>query len=195
VQLQSDYPGSTGDQPGKCCQKIAPFVSSSSIIMDVCAVKSYPMDIMKKYLAPDIQILGSHPLFGPDSVKDSMQGHTMIICPVRINSDSLQATKKWRNFGIQLIEMTADEQDRLMAWTLALAHFWESSLVELPLPDTEIATRDYQNLIQLMKKINRDTWDLFEDMHAFNPYTREMREAMVKSLNRLKEKLDHSQIH
>jgi prephenate dehydrogenase len=119
----------------------------------------------------------------------------MIICPARINDESLESVKKfWTSFGIRLIEMTPDEQDRLMAWTLAMTHFLGRSLVELPLPDTGIATRDYQNLIQLMRKINRDTWDLFEDMHRFNPYTKEMRESIVGAMNRLKEQLDKSQI-
>jgi prephenate dehydrogenase len=175
--------------------RMAPLVSGNSVIMDVCAVKKYPLSILEKCLAPDIQILGSHPLFGPDSVKENMREHLMIICPVRINQESLQNVKNfWDDFGIQLIEMTPDEQDRLMAWTLAMTHFLGRSLAELPLPDTTIATRDYQNLIHLMKKINRDTWDLFEDMHRFNPYTKEMREAIVGTMDRLKKQLDKSQI-
>jgi prephenate dehydrogenase len=145
---------------------------------------------------PDkVQIVGSHPLFGPDSVKESMQGHVMIITPYRISDNNLKQIKKfWEVFGIKIVEMTPDEQDRLMAWTLAMTHFIGRSLNGLPLPETTIATRDYRNLIDLMKKINRDTWELFEDMHRYNPYTVEMRKLLIESMEQMKEKLDNSQI-
>jgi prephenate dehydrogenase len=179
----------------KVTRDIAPLLSDKTIIMDVCAVKTYPLGILEKYLPADVSILGSHPLFGPDSVKENMQGHLMILCPGRIDPQNLQRVKNfWSGFGIELREMTPDEQDRLMAWTLAMTHFLGRSLKDLPLPDTTIATRDYQNLIHLMKKINRDTWDLFEDMHLYNPYTREMRQRLVESMQDLKMKLDRSQI-
>ena len=179
----------------KVTRDIAPLLGGNTIIMDVCAVKTYPLGVLEKYLPADISILGSHPLFGPDSVKENMQGHLMILCPTRINPKDLQRVKDfWSGFGVELREMTPDEQDRLMAWTLAMTHFLGRSLKGLPLPDTAIATRDYQNLIHLMKKINRDTWDLFEDMHLYNPYTREMRQLLVESMQDLKLKLDRSQI-
>ena len=163
--------------------------------MDVCAVKTYPLQVMAKHFSNEVQILGSHPLFGPDSVKESMHDHLMIITPYRISDKNLKQIKKfWKRFGIAIIEMTPDEQDRLMAWTLALTHFLGRSLNGLPLPETTVATRDYRNLIELMKKINRDTWELYEDMHRYNPYTVEMRNLLFESMVQMKEKLDKSQI-
>lgn len=150
--------------------------------------------MMAKHFSDKVQIIGSHPLFGPDSVKESMQDHLMIITPYRISDTNLNQIKNfWEGFGIQIIEMTPDQQDRLMAWTLALTHFLGRSLNGLPLPETTVATQDYRNLIELMKKINRDTWELYEDMHRYNPYTVEMRNLLLESMAQMKEKLDKSQ--
>jgi len=179
----------------KVCMEIRPHISNQTVIMDVCAVKTYPSNILLKNFNSSVQILGSHPLFGPDSVKETMQDHLMIVTPYRISDTNLKRVKKfWGSFGIKIIDMTPDEQDRLMAWTLAMTHFIGRSLNGLPLPETTIATRDYRNLIELMRKINRDTWELFEDMHRYNPYTVEMRNLLFESMRQMKEKLDTSQI-
>ncbi len=174
--------------------QISGLVAPGTIIMDVCAVKQYPLSVLQEKLPPDIQIFGSHPLFGPDSVQDSMEGHVMITSPVRISSHSLKMVQDfWQGFGIRLVEMTPQEHDRLMAWTLGLTHFLGRGLKHLPLPATDVATRDYQNLIQLMEKINRDTWELFLDMQRYNPFTADMRRKLIQSLNNLKDELDEQE--
>jgi prephenate dehydrogenase len=177
------------------CQEMKPHVPNDSIIMDVCAVKSYTLKVMSNCFSDKVKILGTHPLFGPDSVQESMRDHLMILTPYRISKNKLKQIKKfWESFGIKIIEMTPDEQDRLMAWTLAMTHFLGRSLNGLPLPETNIATQDYRNLINLMEKINQDTWELYEDMHRYNPYTVEMRTLLLESMQQMKEKLDKSQI-
>lgn len=172
-------------------QRIAPLLPAGTVVMDVCAVKQYPMRVLEEHLAETVQIVGSHPLFGPDSVRNSLSGHLMLITPRRVSeSDYRNVRQLWENRGVRLIEMDADEQDRLMAWTLALTHFLGRGLVRLPLPQTAIATKDYLGLIRLTEKINRDTPELFQDMHRYNPYTREMRERLLKAFSDLKDELD-----
>ncbi|MBN2365554.1 MAG: prephenate dehydrogenase [Calditrichaeota bacterium] len=171
--------------------KISDLVSPETIVMDVCAVKQYPLKVLQNRLPSDIQIIGTHPLFGPDSVQKTMEGHLMIISPQRISLKNMKLFRDfWEGLGIRLIEMEPEDHDRLIAWTLGLTHFLGRALKQLPLPDAAIATRDYQNLIHLTEKINRDTWELFEDMHRYNPFTVEMRRQLLQSLNSLKDKLD-----
>ncbi len=176
-------------------QEIAPRLKKGTLVMDVCAVKKYPLRILEQHLPEEVEILGSHPLFGPDSAGDSLQGHVVILTPTRIGKSRLQQVREfWKNQGVRVVEMTPEEQDRLMAWTLALTHFLGRGLARLPLPDSLITTRDFQNLLQLVKKVNNDTVELFQDMHRFNPYTAEMREMLLNSLEILKEELDQIQV-
>ncbi len=176
----------------RVCREMAGFLAPDSVVMDVCAVKQYPVQVMEKIFPKNVHILGTHPLFGPDSAHSSLSGHLMIMTPHRISPEKLEEVKTfWTGVGILIHQMTPEEQDRLMAWTLALTHFLGRGLNNLPLPETTIATRDYQNLIQLMTKINRDTREMFQDMHCYNPFTHEMRQMLLQSMNNLKNQLDN----
>ena len=175
-------------------EEIAPFLSDGTVVMDVGAVKTYPLRILQQRLPEHVHIVGSHPLFGPDSAAHGLQGHTLILTPSRIAPPALHRVRQfWQTQGVEIVELTAHEQDRLMAWTLALTHFLGRALVQLPLPDTPIATRDYKFLTNLVRKINRDTMELFLDMHRYNPYTQEMRTALAEAIEGLKNQLDHLQ--
>ncbi len=170
---------------------MSPHIKPGTLVMDVCAVKKYPMEVLGKNLPAGIEILGSHPLFGPDSAAASLDGHIIILTPESVSTETLRTVKIfWNGLGVRVIEMSPDEQDRLMAWTLALTHFLGRGLTRLPLPDTPIATRDFQNLLKLVQKVNNDTVELFQDMHRYNPYAREMRAQLLKSLSGLDEELD-----
>ena len=46
---------------------IAPQLNEGTTVIDVCSVKSYPVEIMKQFLSQDIGIIATHPMFGPDS--------------------------------------------------------------------------------------------------------------------------------
>jgi len=70
--------------------KISPFVKGKNqLVMDVCSVKVLPCEWMKKNLSSDVQILGAHPMFGPDSIKTGVADKQMVLCPVRIDKKSL----------------------------------------------------------------------------------------------------------
>jgi len=173
------------------CREISSLIQPGSLIIDVCAVKKYPCDIMRKLLPKDSEILGSHPLFGPDSAPETLKGHKIVLCPVRIKPERLDKTRQFlEGCQLRIVEMSAEEHDRLMARSLALTHFLGRGLSELNLPDHKITTMDYQNLLHLMKKVNRDTLELFEDMHRFNPYTGDIREQLIKALVDLDQELN-----
>ncbi len=177
------------------CREIAPHLHAGQIVMDVCAVKQYPLRVMKAHLPKEVQLVGSHPLFGPDSVRGSFRGHLMLMAPERIEKEAYARVMRfWQSLGVRVVEIGAEEQDRLMAWTLALTHFLGRGLVRLPLPQTFVATKDFLGLVRLTEKINRDTLELFQDMHRYNPFTREMRDLLMKAFSDLKEELDALQV-
>ncbi len=175
-------------------EEIRDHLAPSTVVMDVGAVKTYPLSVLQRELPGEVHIVGSHPLFGPDSASHGFNGHIIILTPTRVEKSAFQRVKRfWEQQGVEVVEFTAHEQDRLMAWTLALTHFLGRALVQLPLPETPIATRDYKFLKNLIRKINRDTPELFLDMHRFNPYTAEMRKALAEAIESLKSHLDHLQ--
>ena len=47
-------------------------ISSGKTVIDVCSVKVFPKKVMLDNLSNETDIIATHPLFGPDSLKDSL---------------------------------------------------------------------------------------------------------------------------
>ena len=60
-------------QMEKVCQEISPYLSEKTLVIDVCSVKEYPMNVMKKIFLLTFN-LGTHPMFEPDSIHDTLFG-------------------------------------------------------------------------------------------------------------------------
>ena len=52
-------------------------ISSGKTVIDVCSVKVFPKKVMLDNLSNETDIIATHPLFGPDSLKDSGSVMTM----------------------------------------------------------------------------------------------------------------------
>jgi len=61
---------------------ISPYLKPGSIVYDVCSVKEQPCKWMLEQLPSSVSIIGTHPLFGPDSAGSSLKGCKIAICPV-----------------------------------------------------------------------------------------------------------------
>ena len=81
--------------------EIAPSLQPRTLVIDVSSVKEQPVRWMKSLLPQNISILGTHPLFGPDSATHGLKGHTITLCPVRIpGKQFLHVTRYLRAHGL-----------------------------------------------------------------------------------------------
>ena len=171
-------------------KSIGPLLRKNSLVVDVCSVKEYPVKLMKRILPKNVQILATHPLFGPDSAADSLKGRKIVICRVRIN-DKLYARIK--NFlkkkGLSVLEMSPQKHDEEIAKSLLLTHFIGRGLIESKASSLEVATEGYNKLIEVLNNVKHDSWQLFEDMNRFNKYAKETRQNFIKSIEKINRKL------
>ncbi len=65
---------------------VAPHMHPGSLIMDVTSIKSDPVSAMRTYAPLGVEVLGTHPMFGPTT--PSLSGQTIIFTPV-------EGTGKW----------------------------------------------------------------------------------------------------
>ena len=170
---------------------IAPLLRPDGLIVDVCSVKEYPVRLMTDILPHAVSILATHPMFGPDSASDSLEGRKICLCKVRI------AEKKYQNIkaylaakGLVVIEATAQEHDEQIATSLSLTHFIGRTLSECGAVTLDIDTEGYKRLLRILEVVERDTWQLFLDMHRYNPYAREQRLAFMKVMNDINARLE-----
>ena len=160
--------------------------------MDTCSVKTYPVGLMEKYLPATASILGTHPMFGPDSAAAGVAGLPMILCPVRI---SARDQESWRSFfsalGLAVTVMSADDHDREAAFTQGVAHYIGRVLSDLGVRKSPIGTVGYNKLLEIVQQTCNDPWQLFLDLQRYNPHTREMRERLEKSLRAVMAAIDN----
>ena len=111
------------DKTVEVIREVAPRMHAGSLLMDVTSIKSGPLKAMKTFAPKGVEVLGTHPMFGP--TMPSLCGQTIILTPADGKS------KKWLPIMKSLFEsdgahieiLNAEEHDEIMAVVQALTHF------------------------------------------------------------------------
>lgn len=171
-------------------KEISPLVSPGTLVADVCSVKELPIQWMKKHLPEDIQILGTHPMFGPDSARDTLFGSKLVLTPVRIDDKLLRdITLYLERVGIKVIEASAEKHDKEIAHSLLLSHYIGQALIAFQAKPLEIDTKGFRRLIKILETVENDSFELFVDMNKYNPYAEETMSTFFKCLSDIKGKV------
>jgi len=164
-------------------RQISPFVQKDVLVIDVCSVKEKPIQWMKQLLPKSVSILGTHPMFGPDSAKDRIKGKTIVLCPERILNPQLNAIKKrLKKNGLNVIVTTSTEHDKQVAYTQALVHFFARSWNAMQLPPQKITTESFSKLNEISRTLMNDSEELFFDMHRYNRFAKEASRVYQKKI-------------
>jgi prephenate dehydrogenase len=170
---------------------IAPLLRPDALIVDVCSVKEYPVRLMTDILPDTVSILATHPMFGPDSASDSLEGRKICLCKVRIAEKKYQNIKAYlESKELVVIEATPQEHDEQIATSLSLTHFIGRTLSEYGARQLDIDTEGYKRLLHILEVVERDTWQLFLDMHHYNPYAKEKRVAFMEVMRDINFRLE-----
>jgi prephenate dehydrogenase len=171
-------------------RQVAPLLGEGTVVVDVCSVKVYPVQWMRELLPAGVSILPTHPMFGPDSAADSLQGRKIVLCPERIDGNRYEKIKSWlKRQGLVVIEATAREHDEKIAVSLSLTHFIGRTLSAFGASDLDIDTEGYKRLMHILGVVGNDSWQLFEDMHRYNPYAKQKRQAFIDAMTDIHERL------
>ncbi|MPT47950.1 MAG: prephenate dehydrogenase/arogenate dehydrogenase family protein [Sphingobium sp.] len=159
--------------------RIAPLVRPGALVLDVASVKTLPGQWLSQYMPDSVQIVPTHPLFGPQSVaRDGLAGRQFVLCPVRGNAH-LPVAALGRELGLVVRITTAEEHDREMAYVQALTHLIGRTLSGMDIPDKQMKTQTYQHLLDLTQLIGKDSFELFTAIQTMNPYARDITDSFV----------------
>ena len=176
-------------------QDITPLLRPDALIVDVCSVKEYPVRLMTNILPDTVSILATHPMFGPDSASDSLEGRKICLCKVRIAEKKYQNIKAYlESKELVVIEATAQEHDEQIATSLSLTHFIGRTLSEYGAEQLDIDTEGYKRLLHILEVVERDTWQLFLDMHHYNSYAKEKRFAFMEVMQDINSRLENGDL-
>lgn len=170
--------------------EVAPHLKPGALVVDVGSVKVLPAQWMRELLPPHVDIVATHPLFGPQSVaRDGLPGLRFVVCPIRGDRHEKVAAFG-RQLGLAVTVTTPEEHDQEMAYVQALTHLIGRSLVNLGIPDERLATQSYQHLLELCGLIGADTFELFTAIQTQNPYAPEVVKAFVRQAEDLLEQVE-----
>lgn len=177
------------------CKEIQEKVSEKTIIIDVTSVKVEPLKILKQYFLNN-EILGTHPIFGPQSGKNGIENLPIVLCNVSLSVEKYLEIKDFlENYlKLKVIEKTGGQHDREMAFVQGLSHFIGRALATMEIQDFETATQSYKQLVNLEHLVGSDSWDLYKTIQNGNVLTKEVRQEFLKVLKDLEEKLESNML-
>ena len=178
-------------------KRLAPNLKKGTLLLDVCSVKVYPCQWLEKYAPKGVEIMGTHPMFGPttanfNSLKKywEIKDKQIVLCPVRITKTRQKKIVEFlKNLGLDVIITTPRDHDYQNAKTLSLVHFLGRSLTEAGVSVQKIYTPGYKDVLKILPHTNHDNWQLFYDLNNFNPYAQKMRRKFLKSCLKIEEKI------
>jgi len=173
-------------------RRAVPFLRTDALCLDVCSVKIKPLELMREHLPETVEIIGTHPLFGPQSGRESIEGLRIALCPVRTTQ-----TEKVRAFltdelKLNVLEKLPEEHDREMAHVQALTHFVARALDELHVEESDLATVSYEELMRAARLVSEDSWELFQTIQQGNPFADTKRKAFIEKLIELENRMSQN---
>ena len=170
----------------RVCHDMARLLKPGQLVVDTCSVKEKPIKIMLRELPEQVQILGTHPLFGPDSGKNGIVGLKIAVCPVRIQPGSYQVVLRYlKSLGLITLETTPEEHDRQIARTQAVFHLIAQACKRLNWGGEDITTPGPETFFKLLKSVQNDTDQLFFDLQRENQHAAKARAEFIEEVIRL----------
>ena len=93
--------------------EISGFLNPGTVVLDVCSVKLLPCEWMLEGLPDNIDIIATHPMFGPDSYGSGLNSDLQIMLYSLRSISNNSSYKLWCEFFISkklnILEITPDE--------------------------------------------------------------------------------------
>lgn len=107
----------------KVISETAPKMKKGSLIMDLTSLKVRPTDAMQKYAPQGVEILGTHPMFGPSI--PSLHGQIFILTPIEGRCDKWFPIMRslFEDNGAHIEVISPAEHDRFVSVVQGLTHF------------------------------------------------------------------------
>lgn len=175
-------------QMEKVLRKLAKVARPDALVIDVGSVKMKPAKLMKEILPRSMDIVGTHPLFGPQSGKKGIKNLNIVVCNVRGRRGAC-VRRFCRKLGLRVFAAAPQEHDRELAYVQGLTHLLAKVVVALKLPRFRFTTKTYEYLDQMVETVRYDSDELFRAIERENPFTKKAKRQFFAAARRLEQKL------
>ena len=165
------------------------------LVVDVLSVKEFPKQLLLKHLPSAVDVLCTHPMFGPDSSRRNVE---MGLRPwedlnfqfekVRVAAGRGQEVctlfvEIFRSQGCKMIEMSCEEHDEHAAATQFITHTTGRMLAQLSPVSTPINTVGYESLLGLVGTTTGDSLDLYCGLFYYNANSKHQLDKLEQGLS------------
>ncbi|WP_264483994.1 prephenate dehydrogenase/arogenate dehydrogenase family protein [Methylobacterium sp. W2] len=168
---------------------IGPHLQPGALVLDVGSVKIVAARIMADGLPDHVEIVATHPLFGPQSARSGLKGLKIAVCPIRGRGGWRAAAFLRKHLGLDVILTDPEAHDRAAASVQGLTHLIAKVFVEMePLP-TRMTTKSFDLLMQAVGMVRHDAPEVFDAIERANPYAADIRHRFFAHASRLETEL------
>ncbi|SDD95100.1 prephenate dehydrogenase [Ruegeria marina] len=169
------------------CRAVTPHLRPGAVVADVGSVKLAPAAIMQAHLPSHVALVGTHPLFGPQSAKGGIGGRKIAVCPIRGKAHLPIAAFLRARLGLRVILTTPEAHDREAATVQGLTHLIAQALTRMgPLP-SRMTTASFDLLMQAAEMVRQDPPGVLAAIESANPFAAPVRTEFLT----LVAELDH----
>jgi len=169
---------------------LRPHLHAGTIVVDVGSVKIEPARQLLAGLPDHVEIIGTHPLFGPQSARNGIAGLKLALCSIRSGSARRIAAFLRQVLKLDIILTTPDAHDRDMAMVQGLTHLVAKILVRMEPVPSRLTTRSFELLMQATEMVRHDAPSVFHAIERANPHARAVRERFFAHAREITAALD-----
>jgi chorismate mutase/prephenate dehydrogenase len=171
-------------------REAAPAVRAGACITDVTSVKRAPLEAMLEHAPAAVDVVGTHPMFGPGG--DDMDRQRVVVCRGRGEKGLERVRKLYESFGAEIIEATPEEHDAQMALIQVLVH--EKTIVLGSVLERmnaglarslQFASPIYRTELAMIGRMFSQRGELYADILTSNPYGAKVSEMFEQEASRL----------
>lgn len=166
---------------------------SDGLLMDVTSVKEAPVDAMCDHADEDVEVLGTHPMFGP-SVR-SVRGQTVILVDGRAGERADRVEALFRDAGANVQWASAAEHDAMMSVVQGLTHYAYIAIggalerLDFDVDDSRrFMSPVYEVMVDFVGRILHQNPHLYADIQLHQPVER-VHDALQESAAELHDRI------
>ncbi|MGB9937242.1 MAG: prephenate dehydrogenase [Methanobacterium sp.] len=178
------------DSVSSVVPQISPFLKKDSLLMDVTSVKEKPADVMQKHVPEGVEVIPTHPLFGPRI--RSLDGQVVVLTPYKEGKWFQRIYKFLENENARIIVTTPQNHDKMMSVVQGLTHLAyigiAATIKKLNIDVKEsrkFASPVYGLMVDMIARIVAQNPYLYYSIQTENRYIKETHETFISVYNNL----------
>jgi len=162
-----------------------------TVLLDCASVKMVVMDWFQQHLPENIHFAATHPLFGPDSARNGLEGHTITLIPGKIPFGLYSSLVDLfsERMRLRMLNISAEGHDRLMAYNLSLIHHLGRTFHDMHISQISLKMASLSKLNHIARVTMNDSEELFYDFYHFNPFAKEVEENFLRSFRKISDNI------